>query len=236
MGAPAGMREPRRMKPQALIAAAALLTPATAVAAPTVKPDLPCYYPGQPIALSGAGYTPAGGVGLTFQLAGARGNNIVAPEDPLKADAAGGIAWAVPAPDLASDSDLRETVTLTAKDQAANAATTQFLLTAVGVRVAPWFSGRANPRALATFKVIGWEPFRKVYAHYFLDGKRLRTVEIGSVTGPCGDLTKKLRQFPFRPVPAGHYSIRFTGTRVFDSQGFYADYRDVVVSKAKAVH
>ena len=76
---------------------------------------------------------------------------------------------------------------------------------------------------------------RKVYAHYFLNGKRLKTVEIGSVSGPCGDLTKKLRQFPFRPVPAGRYPIRFSGTPFFDPQGFWIGYRDVVVPKAKAV-
>jgi hypothetical protein len=235
------------MKAQALVAAAALAVPSTAAAAPTLKADLPCYYPGQPVALSGAGYTPVGDVGLMFQLNGAHGNNIVAPKSPLKADAAGGISSAVPAPDLASDNDLRETVTLTANDQAKlgpngpigppeeTFATTQFLLTAIGVRVGPWFSGHANPRALTTFKVVGWEPYRKIYAHYFLNGKRLKTVEIGTVSGPCGDLTKKLRQFPFKPVPAGRYTIRFTGTRVFDPQDFYVYYRDVVVTKAKAV-
>jgi hypothetical protein len=223
------------MKAQILIAAAALAAPATAVAAPTIKADLPCYYPGQPIALSGAGYTPGGDVGLSFQLAGARGNNTVASKDPLKADAAGGIGASLPAPDLASDSDLRETVTVTATDPANVFGTTQFLLTAVGVRVAPWFGGRGNPRALTTFKVVGWEPLRKIYAHYFLKGRRLKTVEIGSVSGPCGDLTKKLRQFPFRPVPAGRYTIRFSGSRVFDPEGFWIGYRDVVVPRPKAV-
>jgi hypothetical protein len=222
------------MNAQALIAAAALALPATASAAPTVRADLPCYYPGQPIGVSGAGYTPAGSVGLSLQLAGPRGNNTVA-QNPLTADPAGGIAVRLPAPDLASDNDLRESVTLTASDPSATSATTQFLLTAVGVQVVPWFSRRANPRALTTFKVIGWEPLRRVYAHYFLKGKRLKTVEIGPVSGPCGDLTKRLPQFPFRPVPAGHYSIRFSGSRFFDSQGFYAVYRDVVVPKSKAV-
>lgn len=222
------------MNAQALIAAAALALPATASAAPTIRADLPCYYPGQPIGVSGAGYTPAGSVGLSLQLAGPRGNNTVA-QNPLTADPAGGIAARLPAPDLASDNDLRESVTLTASDPSATSATTQFLLTAVGVQVVPWFSRRANPRALTTFKVIGWEPLRRVYAHYFLKGKRLKTVEIGPVSGPCGDLTKRLRQFPFRPVPAGHYSIRFSGSRFFDPQGFYAVYRDVVVPKSKAV-
>jgi hypothetical protein len=222
------------MKAQLLIAAAALVAPATAAAAPTIRADLPCYFPGQTIALSGAGYTPGGDVGLSLQLAGARGSNTVT-KDPLTADAAGGVAASVPAPDLASDSDLRETVTLTAGDPANVFGTTQFLLTAVGVQVTPWFSGRATPRALTTFKVVGWEPLQKVYAHYFLKGKRLRSVEIGSVSGPCGDLTKKVRQFPFHPVPAGRYTIRFSGSRVYDPEGFWIGYRDVVVPKSKAV-
>jgi hypothetical protein len=222
------------MKAHALIAAAALAAPATAAAAPTITADLPCYYPGQPIALSGAGYTAGGSVGLSVRLAGPRGNNTIA-QNPLAADPAGGISGKLPAPDLASDSDLRETVTLTASDPSATSATAQFQLTAVGVLVTPWFSGRANPRALTTFRTIGWEPLRRVYAHYFLKGKRLKTVEIGAVSGPCGDLTRKLRQFPFRPVPAGRYTIRFSGSRFFDPQGFYVFYRDVVVPKSKAV-
>jgi hypothetical protein len=230
-----------------LLLTATLAVPALATAAPTVNADLPCYSPGQLIGLSGAGYTPGGDVGLLFQLAGTHGNNMVAPKDPLKADTAGGIATRLPAPDLASDNDLRENVTLTANDVARmgpngpigppeeSFAATQFLLTGVDVLVAPWLRGNANPRALTTFKVVGWEPYRRVYAHYFLNGRRIKTVAVGAVSGPCGDMTKKVRQFPFRPVPAGRYRIRFTGTSFYDPQGFWIGYRDVVVAKAKAV-
>jgi hypothetical protein len=229
-----------------LLLTAALAAPALAAAAPTVGADLPCYTPGQPIKLSGAGYTAGGEVTLFMQLSGRRGSNLVMPEDPLKADAAGGIAASLPAPQLASDNDLRETVTVTANDQARLAQDpplppeetfgfTQFQLSAADVMVRPWFSGRANPRTLTTFKVVGWEPFHKVYAHYLLNGKRIKTVLVGSVSGPCGDLTKKMRQFPFRPVPAGRYRIRFTGTPFYDPQGFWIGYREVVVPKSKAV-
>lgn len=230
-----------------LITAVAVAVPTAAAAAPTLKADLPCYYPGQPMGISGAGYTPAGDVGLMFQLSGAHGSNTVAPRDALKADAAGGIDAHLPAPALASDNDLREKVSLIANDQTRlgpsgplgppeeSFAATQFLLTGVDVLVSPWLSGHVSPRSVTTFKVFGWEPFRRVYAHYFLNGKRLKTVALGSVSGPCGDLTSKLRQFPFRPVPAGKYKIRFTGTRVFDPQAFWIGYRDVVVPKAKAV-
>jgi hypothetical protein len=230
-----------------LLLTAALAAPGLAAAAPTVATDLPCYSPGQAIGLGGAGYTPAGDVAVSFALSGAHGNNTGPAKDPLKADAAGGIHGTLPAPQLASDSDMRETVTLTATDQARvgptgpigppeeSFAATQFTLSAVDVLVIPWLIGHVNPRGLTTFRVNGWEPFRKVYAHYFLNGKRLKTVEIGSVSGPCGDLTKKVRQFPFRPVPAGRYRIRFTGTPYYDPQGFWVGYRDVVVPKSKAV-
>jgi hypothetical protein len=257
MGGRTAPREPQGMRAQAPIArsaracglllTAALAAPALATAAPTVGTDLPCYSTGQPIGLGGAGYTPAGDVAVSFALSGAHGNNLVTAKDPLKADAAGGIHSTLAAPELASDNDLRETVTLTAQDQARigptgpigppedSFATTQFTLSAVDVLVLPWLIGHVNPRAQTTFKVMGWEPYRKVYAHYFLNGKRIKTVEIGSVSGPCGDMTKKVRQFPFRPVPAGRYRIRFTGTPFYDPQGFWIGYRDVVVPKAKAV-
>jgi hypothetical protein len=237
----------RTVRTCGLALAATLALPAIAAAAPTVNADLPCYSPGQAIRLTGAGYTPAGDVAMVFSLSGAHGSNVVSAQDPLKADAAGGINGRVAAPPLASDNDVRETVTMTANDQARigptgpvgppedSFATTQFTLSAVDVLVVPWLIGHVNPRALTTFKVMGWEPYRKVYAHYFLNGKRIKTVEIGSVSGPCGDMTKKVRQFPFRPVPAGRYRIRFTGTPFYDPQGFWIGYREVVVAKSKAV-
>jgi hypothetical protein len=229
-----------------LLLTAALAAPAMASAAPTVSADLPCYTPGQPIKLGGAGYTPGGDIALFVQLSGRRGNSFLMPKDPLKADAAGALSFRFRAPPLASDNDLRETVSVTANDEALLAqqpplppeetfGVTQFQLSAADVIVRPWQLGHVDPRAMTTFKVVGWEPFHKVYAHYLLNGKRLKTVELGMVSGPCGDMTKKLRQFPFRPVPAGRYRIRFTGTRVYDPQGFWIGYREMVVPKSKAV-
>ena len=166
-------------------------------------------------------------------------------KDPLKADAAGGIHGRLPAPAAgvgqrpARDRDPdRQRPGADRTDRPIGPpedsfAATQFLLSAVDVLVVPWLIGHVNPRALTTFRVIGWEPYRRVYAHYFLNGKRLKTVEIGSVSGPCGDMTKKVRQFPFRPVPAGRYRIRFTGTTFYDPQGFWIGYRDVVVAEGQ---
>ena len=108
-------------------------------------------------------------------------------------------------------------------------------LSAVDVLVLPWLIGHVNPRALTTFRVIGWEPFRRVYAHYFLNGKRIKTVEIGSVSGPCGDMTKKVRQFPSGRCPPGATGSASPARTFYDPQGFWIGYRDVVVAKAKAV-
>ena len=62
----------------------------------------------------------------------------------------------------------------------------------------------------------GYEPATKLWAHYVLKGKRVKTVEIGALKGPCGDLKKTIRQFPFRPVARGTYSIYFQGSRTLD--------------------
>ena len=231
-----------------LLLTAALAVPALATAAPTLKADLPCYSPGQPIGLGGAGYTPAGDVGLLFAaLRRARQQHRPAEGSAEGRRRGRHRAPGCPRRTLASDNDLRENVTLTANDQARMGPNgpsgrprrasrrRSFMLSAVDVLVSPWLSGSVNPRALTTFKVVGWAPYRRVYAHYFLNGKRVKTVAIGAVSGPCGDMTKKVRQFPFRPVPAGRYRIRFTGTPFYDPQGFWIGYREVVVAKAKAV-
>jgi hypothetical protein len=131
---------------------------------------------------------------VSFALSGAHGNNVVTAKDPLKADAAGGIPAAWPR------RRWRPTTTCANRDHDGerpgadrthrpvgppqdSVATTQFTLSAVDVLVVPWLGGHAHPRALTTFRVVGWEPFRKVYAHYFLNGKRIKTVRSARSAG-----------------------------------------------------
>jgi len=59
-------------------------------------------------------------------------------------------------------------------------------------------------------------------------------VRIGALQGACGDLTKRIRQFPFRPVAAGAWTIRFTGSQVFDKRDMWISYR-VRVTADKAI-
>ena len=161
---------------------------------------------------------------------GAHGNNVVTAKDPLKADAAGGINGSLPrrpgvrqrpARDRDHDgerpgadrADRPSGRRRTASRQRSSPCPRSTCSSSRG-------SSATSTRApMTTFRVMGWEPYRTVYAHYFLNGKRIKTVEIGSVSGPCGDMTKKVRQFPFRPVPAGRYRIRFTGTHLLRPPG-----------------
>ena len=232
-----------------LIAAAATgpaVLPAGAAAAPTLHADRTCYTPRQPIVLTGGGYTPGGQVRFLGALKGDRGNAAALPlGTPLLADPAGAFSTRMRAPVLASDSDIRETLTITAGDQirqatqpplppAEQAASVEVTLSQWAVGVLGWIDGRGDPKASSDFIGVGWEPFRRIFAHYFLGGTRVRSVRVGAVRGPCGDVVKRIREFPFRPVRAGSWTVYFSPTQSFDRRGAWIRYR-VVVPRAKAV-
>ena len=211
----------------AVVAAAVL--PASAQAAPTLQTDKPCYTPDEPITFTGTGYTPGGEVAFFFSLAGENGSKLLAGRDPVIADATGAIRSVFPAPGLASSDDTREQIFTTANDQARMApgappiapeetvGISQVELSIFDVWVDEWErGGRVDPRGKTKIAAYGYEPAKKLWAHYVLKGKRVKTVEIGALKGPCGDLTKTIRQFPFRPVAPGSYSIYFQGSRTLD--------------------
>jgi hypothetical protein len=70
-----------------------------------------------------------------------------------------------------------------------------------------------------------------LWAHYVLRGKRVKSLLVGSLTGPCGDLTKTIRQFPFRPVRAGTYAVYFQGSKTLNKR-LGTPYRKVRVDAA----
>jgi hypothetical protein len=229
-----------------LVAGALAVLPTGAAAAPTLSADRACYTPGQRVALNGAGYTPGGQVILLAALSGDRGGSSSSFPlgSPLVADAAGAFGVRVRAPDLASDRDLRERLTITANDQvrataqpplppAEQSGTVQVTLSAWGIAVRAWIDGRGDPRASTDLIALGWEPFRRIYAHYFVRGTRVRSVRVGAVSGPCGDLRTRVRQFPFRPVRAGRWTVYFSPTRGFDRRGSWIRTRVVVPRSAE---
>jgi hypothetical protein len=229
----------------ALVAGALVALPGAAAAAPTLSADRACYTPGQPIVLTGAGYTPGAQVIFLAALKGDGGGNAFPFGTPIAANPVGALTTRIAAPDLASAGDVREQLNITANDQVKAAAqpplppaeqsgTVQVTLSPWAIGLRGWLDGRADPRAKSDFVALGWEPFRHVYAHYFLRGARVRSVRIGAVSGPCGDLRRRIREFPFRPVRAGTWMVYFSPARVLDRAGAWIRVR-VVVPRSAAV-
>jgi hypothetical protein len=224
-----------------------LVAVASARATPMIKSDLPCYTPGQTIGLSGGGFGPDHDVVFFLTLTGEHGSRLLYT-DPVKTDPVGALGTRLRAPNLASDNDAQEKITLTANDQTlmgpngqngvpeGSFAVTDVLLSRFGAFVDPWEqTRRGDPRRSAKIVVNGWAPYHAVWAHYFLNGVRVRSVRVGSVHGPCGDLSKTIKQFPFRPVPAGTWTVFFSPKQVFDRDGLWYRSKRFVVPKAKAV-
>jgi hypothetical protein len=202
----------------ALVAAAA---PAAAAAQPTLGVDRPCYSTGDVIAVSGAGYTPGGTVSLTFAGAGMR-------HSELRADLAGDLraSFEVGEQDveglLARDESQRE-VLLAAVEQPPTAdpavppagATTFFVLSRFGF----WWDqddDAFRPRRRLAIDVVGFAGHarRTLYLHYLRDGRRVATVSLGRLRGPCGTLRRTLaRAFPMDRVRAGTWRLAFTLSR-----------------------
>jgi hypothetical protein len=230
----------------AVAAATALLAlPSAVAAAPTLSVDRPCYTPGQAIKASGGGYTPGGEVMMNMSVFSPFGNTYYFRPDPLIADAGGNISETARAPELASNKELEETASLAANDQQRiqqNAPQEEavgsaiFKLSIFAVAVVPWGAHKGDPRKLTRFSAYGFEGLGPVlYAHYFLRGKLKKTVRVGALAGDCGNLTKKMRQFPFRPVPPGDYRIDFDTSRTYSSKAEGIRFAHVKVAASKAV-
>jgi hypothetical protein len=230
----------------AVIVSSLALVPAVAAASPALRADRACYRPGDPIALSASAFTPSAPIGFIFQLHGDNGSKILASDHSPKADATGALTATYRAPDLASSDDRREELFISANDQSKlgpngpigppedSFAHVSTRLSQWDVLADTWMNGRADPHRVVHLRAFGWTHEKTLWAHYFLGTKRIKSVRIGAVQGPCGDLTKRIRQFPFRPVAAGAWTIRFTGAQVFDKRDMWISYR-VRVPTDKAI-
>jgi hypothetical protein len=239
----------RPVQAPAILAAAAItcaiaVPSAAAQATPTLHADRPCYTPGEVMTLTGAGFTPGIAVGFFFQPMGAHGSNLLSGDMPATADVAGNFSTRYGAPKLASSDDLQEQLFITANEQTPAGqplppegppfGVAQLLLSTFDVLVAPWDRNQVDPRKTITVRAYGYEPATKLWAHYVLHGKRIKTVYVGALTGPCGNAVKHMREFPFRPVPAGTYSVYFQGSQTLNKR-IGTPYRQVIVSRAKAI-
>lgn len=197
---------------------------AQAAAAATVTLDQPCYSPGERIVATGVGFTPGGAVTETLTLLEPASNQPVGvlTGPTTTSDALGAFARKLPAPDLARKVDRREIAVSAFADSADPAGTTAFVqwtLTRWDVDIAAWDDGRASSRGSMVIDTYGWTSAAStLYAHYYRNFKRVRTVRVGALTGPCRDLRKRVRQFPFANVKAGLWTVYFSGTRVLDKR------------------
>lgn len=245
---------PRRRR-ASLIGALALgcgvaaLCSATASAAdpPLLFAEGDCYVPGVPLHLEGLGYTPGGDVVIAFNAVGSRaGGNLVSK--PFAADAQGNWFATFRTPDLAVPNEIRERLVLAATDQVratGNAppeeqfATTSVELSAWGIEVSAWAAGQGRPGKLTKVRAYGFGPVNgesfsgSLYAHYLRGGKLVKTVAVGALREPCGDLQTRMRQFPFVARP-GKYSVDFDAVKRYSKKAPGIRYRRVVVPNAGA--
>jgi hypothetical protein len=103
------------------------------------------------------------------------------------------------------------------------------------VKVPQWLNRTADPRRSMTVDTYGWTGgHANLYAHYYRGATRIRSVKVGALTGPCGNLKRQVKQFPFKGVKAGEWRIFFSDTAVLDKQRDAWIRRTVVVPRAKA--
>jgi len=232
------------------LVAAVFAGAAYGAATPTLSVSQTCITPGDNAAVAGSGFSPNGPVELVLGVDGAHAHNS-APFATVKADSTGalpaGIGLSIA--HLTSKRDLEETLTLTANDQRLIQAGTpigpqttakvQVITTTPDFRVRAWDANHFNPRQKTTFTARGLgsgvKPEPDLYIAYALHGRIVKRVRLGALKGPCGNLRRTMRQFPFRPVAAGSYSIYLAPTKASKPDQQLLVYSQIRVSKAKAV-
>ncbi len=212
---------PARRALPTLAALAAAAVPTGAHAA-SVQTDHACYSPGEVVTETGSGFTPSTEVTESLALvspASGRAWNFSAP--PLTTDDQGAFARKLRAPDLQDASDRQESALAALTDQANPAAPViaRWTLSDWTLRIKEWSDHVAKPGRQMTIDTYGWTTESgTLYAHYYRGSTHLKSVRIGATTGECGDLKKKVPQFPFKKVKAGEYSLYLSRTAALDKE------------------
>jgi hypothetical protein len=193
-------------------------TPAAASAA-TITVDKPCYSPGylggpqQKIGFTLAGF-PAD---APVQLNGGQGN---ADLGFVTTGADGGFLGSYNVDNLSKG---RSTFSLTAATFDGTAgASTSYTVSATSVTMTP---SVARPSTKVSFKARGFVGAKTLYAHYAYTRSEVshplvKTVKLGVLTGPCGDLdVKKMKQLPLTKLKHKKvYEIQFDTSAAFHRQ------------------
>jgi hypothetical protein len=214
------MLHSRAVVPALVPALTLVLAPAAPAAEVTF--DRSCYSPGEAITQTGTGFTPGGDVAESLALVDPRTSRILwrgfAP--PVRTGGQGEFSTRIAAPRLARRGDRREQALSTFTDQTDpqnKVAFFQWTLSDWDLRITPWDRGRARARRTMVIDTYGWTSAgSSLYAHYYRGRSLRKSVRLGGLGGPCGDLRKRVRQFPFRGVRPGRWTVYFSATRRLD--------------------
>lgn len=239
----------RRACAPAVLPPPLVVPPPPAPPPPTLGVSPRCVAPGDEIKLTGSGFSPEGPVDLVAKLDGANGHESEThPISPV-ADADGSIdGFGISLQRLASKDDVEETLALTAVDRTriaagappemATSAPAKLILSVFDFDVPAWDGEHAkhvDPRETATFTARGFTPGKQLYIMYVVRGKLVKRLRLGALTGRCGNLRRTMREFPFRPVPAGDYSIYISPSKVAAPDRRARFYSHLRVTASKAV-
>ena len=201
----------------ALVAVLVAIVPAAARAqdGPTLTFDKPCYAEGDPMAYSGAGFTPGGEVNFLFStLSSSRVGSF-----DTQADTGGAIAGTIDAPDetMFLDDDERSAMMAAAatdKTRADQGAPPDQQFAAALFRLTRWNVEVNRTRARKPMRVDAYGFTRAIgktlYVQYRKHGKLLRAVKLGRLADECGDRKKTLRRGLPRGLQPGRYTLMFT--------------------------
>jgi hypothetical protein len=136
------------------------------------------------------------------------------PLGAATADGAGAFQFTTPAPVLPFSTPGVQTFTLTAGDGTNSAQTTVRVTTFAGDHV-PSLPPRPGTRV--RWRVSGFAPGARVYAHYVHGGREVRRVSFGRMPSPCGVLAKRVPMLPVANPATGRWRIQIDTRRRYGS-------------------
>lgn len=196
--------------PVLLAAACLVVFPAGAAtaAAATLSSDRACYIEGQPIGLSGAGFSGSAPVSISGPQIALSGN--ANPDGTLSATAK--------APLLGTIKPTSRTLTISAQDLTTSAVVP--LKIQVTTAAFATSTGFKSPKAKRTWKFSGLfqNPGKPIYGHFRHRGRTYANYRFGVPKGPCGKLTKRAPGIPARNVPSGTWTVQVDFRRTYSAK------------------
>jgi hypothetical protein len=219
----------RRTAAASIVAVAALgASAAPAAGVISLAPVRPCLSELDAVSPNASGLTPGGAV--KFDLASAGRPLLSTAAQPAAPDGTYRVAAPFPSsvtdrwfPDATTETiPLAMTITDLTRLNSGQPATSPDVTGTANVTFSRWNiligtpGGAAPvPRARIRFRAVGWtaDIGKPLYVHYIRGRRDVRSVRLGVLKGPCGNVTKTLdRAFPFRPVRPGQYRFLFTAS------------------------